>query len=85
MELGPVHAVLLAEARERAGKARLLRYDNIDPIKERKSRGAVAHAEADRVATRAKGATFREAAEAFIGAHEAAGKNAKHGRNGLVP
>jgi hypothetical protein len=58
MELGPVHAVPLAEARERAAKARLLRYDNIDPIKERKSRDAVAHAEADRVATRARGATF---------------------------
>jgi hypothetical protein len=42
MGLGPVYAVSLAEARERAAKARPLRYDGIDPIEERKSRRAVA-------------------------------------------
>jgi integrase len=72
MGLGPVDLVSLAEAREKARECRKQLLDGIDPIKERrmKRQGVLA--------TQAKGITFKECAEAYIGAHEKSWKNAKH-------
>jgi integrase len=72
MGLGPVHAISLAEARERAREARRALVDGIDPIEARKGQKA-AHA-----AAVARGVTFQAAAEAYIAAHSAAWKNPAH-------
>jgi integrase len=72
MGLGPVHTIGLAEARERARECRRLRLDGIDPIEVRRSR---------QVATRleeARAMTFTECAAAYIVAHRAGWRNAKH-------
>jgi integrase len=72
MGLGPVHTIGLKEARERAQEARRQRLDGIDPIDARK---------AARTATKlaaAKAMTFRQCAEAYIDAHKAGWRNAKH-------
>lgn len=72
MGLGPLHTVNLAEARERARRARLLLLDKIDPLAERQAKQA-----AERAAE-AKRVTFREAADAYMAGHRAGWKNAKH-------
>ncbi len=57
--LGPLHTVDLADARERARKARLLLLDGHDPIEARRAERAAAALEA------AKQITFRQAAEKY--------------------
>jgi integrase len=65
MGLGSFATFTLAEARERARKARQLVADGIDPIDERRAkRGAVA-----------RSLTFRQCAERYIAAHEAGWRN----------
>ena len=73
MGMGPLHTVSLAEARKRAAEHRLRRHDGIDPIEARR---------AERLQRRlddARTVTFRECAEAYIKAHSAGWRNAKHG------
>jgi integrase len=72
MGLGSLADVSLAEARDRARAARKLRSAGRDPLEARKAERA-----AQRLAD-AKAVTFRAAAEAYIRAHEAAWRNAKH-------
>lgn len=72
MGLGRFPDVGLAEARKKAEEARRQRAEGIDPIDARK--------EAERVArlARSEAMTFQKAAEAYIDAHEASWRNAKH-------
>lgn len=72
MGLGAVHAVTLAEAREKAADCRKLISAGIDPLTARKSEQTKAEVEA------AKTQTFRQCAEAFIASHKDAWRNAKH-------
>lgn len=72
MGLGAVHTVSLAEAREEARRCRLLVREGIDPIENRKAAKLAARAEA------VKAMTFKECADTYIKAHEAAWQNAKH-------
>jgi len=66
--LGPVRAVTLAEAREKAAELKRVLHQGGDPL-------ATVRAER-RQAT--GGVTFREAAERYIEAHRAGWRNAKH-------
>jgi integrase len=70
--LGPLHTIRLAQARLRAIDARQLLLDGHDPIATR-SAARVAARLAD-----AKTMTFDQCAEAYIDAHRAGWKNAKH-------
>lgn len=72
MGLGSVHAVSLVEARERAETCRSLRANGIDPIDRRLAEKAAKRTEA------AKSMTFQQCAVAYIDAHKAGWKNAKH-------
>ncbi len=72
MGLGSLSAVSLAEARTRALEARRLKSAGIDPIGARDGQRAMERAET------AKQITFKDAAEAFIKAHQAGWRNAKH-------
>jgi integrase len=72
MGLGPVHTVSLAEAREKAREQRQLLLDRVDPIEARDSLRRTA------VASAARSVTFKAEAEAYIEAHRAGWKNAKH-------
>jgi integrase len=72
MGLGPVHAIPLAEARKRAAKCRRMRIDGIDPIEARSEHRGWKRLEA------AKAMTFDACAAAYIAAHEASWRNAKH-------
>jgi integrase len=72
MGLGPLATIGLSEAREKAKTRRQERLDKIDPLEARKS--ARAAEEVDK----AKAITFDEAARAYIKAHEAGWRNAKH-------
>lgn len=72
MGLGPLHTVGLAEARERALKARQQLLDGIDPLEAR-------HAElAARALDAAKALSFEEAAKQYFAQHAKKWKNAKH-------
>jgi integrase len=73
MGLGPTHTVSLAEARQKALDARKLLIDGINPLVAKKQ-NQIAAALAD-----AKMMTFDQCAEAYILAHKAGWKNAKHG------
>jgi integrase len=73
MGLGPVHTVTLAEARYKALEARKLLLDGINPLAA-KRQGQIASAIAN-----AKMMTFDQCAGAYILAHKAGWKNAKHG------
>lgn len=73
MGLGPTHTVSLAEARQKALEARKLLLDGINPLAAKKQ-GQIAAALAD-----AKMMSFDQCAEAYILAHKAGWKNAKHG------
>ena len=73
MGLGPTHTVSLAEARQKALDARKLLLDGINPLAAKKQK-QIAAALAD-----AKMMTFDQCAEAYILAHRAGWKNAKHG------
>jgi integrase len=72
MGLGPLHTVTLAEAREKALACRKQRLDGIDPIEAKRAKKQRLQIEA------ARAMTFRQCAEAFINAHKAGWKNAKH-------
>src|SRR6266478_9484158 len=72
MGLGPVHAIPLAEARKRAAECRRMRVDGIDPIDARSAHRGWKRLEA------AKAMTFDACAAAYIAAHEASWRNAKH-------
>jgi integrase len=72
MGLGAAHTVGLAEAREKARKARLLRLDGIDPIQHRDDRLAALKLEL------AKAMSFRECAEAYIRTHRAGWRSVLH-------
>ena len=73
MGLGPTHTVSLAEARQKALDARKLLIDGINPLAAKKQ-NKIAAALAD-----AKMMSFDQCAEAYILAHKAEWKNAKHG------
>lgn len=73
MGLGPVGPVKLADAREKAERAKALVLEGIDPIDARDGERARQKAEA------AKVITFREAAEQYIAAQRDGWKNEKHG------
>lgn len=72
MGLGPLSVISLAEARKRAGDARLAAHDGIDPLEARKA------LRASRLAEEAKAMTFKQCGEAYIAAHIDSWKNAKH-------
>lgn len=74
MGLGPLHSVSLAEARQKAAECRRLRTEGTDPIEARDKALAATQLEA------AKAVTFREAAAAYIEAHKAGWRNAKHAK-----
>jgi len=73
MGLGPLHTISLSDAREKATECRKLVLDKLDPIEARKVRNLAEQVEA------AKAMTFEQCAKAFIEAHKAGWKNAKHG------
>jgi integrase len=70
--LGPLADFTLAEARERARKARQLIRDGIDPIDRKRE------LKAQELATRARQVTFGQCAEDFYRAHSPAWKHLKH-------
>lgn len=72
MGLGPLHAVSLAEARLNATECRKLLVQKINPIEARASQRTEAALNA------ANSLTFAQCAEAYIKAHKAGWKNAKH-------
>ena len=72
MGLGPVHTVSLAEAREKALACRKLRLDGIDPIEQRRAERA------GNGSTAAKAMTLPSMRRAYIAAHRAGWRNAKH-------
>jgi integrase len=72
MGLGGISKVSLADARKRASAHRLLLADKIDPLDRRE-----AESRAQRVAA-GRSKTFAECAAAYIKAHEADWRNAKH-------
>jgi integrase len=73
MGLGPTHTVSLSEARQKALDARKLLIDGINPLAAKKQ-NQIAAALAD-----AKMMSFDQCAKAYILAHKAGWKNAKHG------
>ncbi|HTZ35206.1 MAG TPA: integrase arm-type DNA-binding domain-containing protein, partial [Stellaceae bacterium] len=72
MGLGPLHTIGLADARDRARRARALILDGVDPIEARR----VTRLAAKRQAARAQ--TFKACAEAYLAQHRAAWRNPKH-------
>lgn len=72
MGLGPLALYGLKEARLKALDARRLRHEGIDPIDTRRAARAQAKLDA------AKALTFKQCAEAYIKAHRAGWRNAKH-------
>jgi integrase len=72
MGLGPTHTVSLAEARQKALDARKLLIDGINPLEAKKQNKIAA------TLAKAKMMTFDECAKAYILAHKAGWKNAKH-------
>ena len=74
MGLGGFPDVTLADARAAAREARKLIKAGVDPIDEAKA------AVSAQRASRAKALTFKQAALAYIAAHEGGWRNAKHGQ-----
>ena len=72
MGLGPYPDISLAEARAKASTHRKERHAGVDPLDAK-----AAQRQAQRLSA-AKGRTFREVAEEFIGRNEAGWRNAKH-------
>jgi hypothetical protein len=72
MGLGPLHTVSLSEARDKARDCRQLHLAGVDPIEARKEERAKGRLDA------AKAITFKEATEAYLKAHVAGWRNAKH-------
>jgi len=72
MGLGSLRTISLARAREVASNCRELRLQGIDPIVQRQGARAAARLDA------AKTLTFDECRNAYIAAHQAGWRNAKH-------
>ena len=72
MGLGPVHAIPLADARKRAAECRRMRFDGIDPIEARRAQRD------EKKLAAATAMTFDACAAAYIDAHKAGWRNAKH-------
>ena len=72
MGLGSLNDRTLAEARDEAAKARRLLRDGVDPIEARDAE------DKRRALDSARSMTFAECANAYIAAHKADWKNAKH-------
>jgi hypothetical protein len=72
MGLGPLSAVSLADARRKAAECRALKATGIDPIAAKNDAKLRAKLE------EAKAITFKAAAAAYIAAHRAGWRNAKH-------
>jgi len=72
MGLGSLRTISLAKARETASKCRELRLQGIDPIAQRQGTRAAARHDA------AKTMTFDDCRDAYIAAHRAGWRNAKH-------
>jgi integrase len=72
MGLGSLNTISLAKAREAASKCRELRLQHIDPIEQRASVCEAARLEA------VKTVTFDACRDAYIAAHQAGWRNAKH-------
>lgn len=72
MGLGPFHTVTLADARAAAVECRKLLLAKIDPIEARNAK------QAGEALNAARTITFNECATAYIKAHRAGWKNAKH-------
>ena len=72
MGLGPFHTVTLADARAAAVECRKLLLAKIDPIEARKAK------QAGEALNAARSISFNECATAYIKAHRAGWKNAKH-------
>jgi integrase len=72
MGLGPLALFGLSDARARALDARRLRHEGIDPIEARKAARMQARLDS------ARAMTFEQCAEAYIEAHRAGWRNAKH-------
>ena len=70
--LGPLHTVGLAEARERAKRARLQLLDGVDPLAAKQAQRAQEALQA------ARAITFEEAARTWYAQHQGSWKNAKH-------
>ncbi len=73
MGLGPTHTVSLAEARQKALDARKLLSNGINPLAAKRQK------QIDAALADAKMMTFDQCARAYILAHRAEWKNAKHG------
>jgi integrase len=71
MGLGPYPDVSLADARDAAKEARAAVRKGVDPIEERRQRKADARAAAGAM-------TFRQVADRYLAAHEAAWRSPKH-------
>jgi integrase len=76
MGLGGLHKVSLADARKKAGDARLLLSERHDPLTQRNLQD-VQHSVSEKLEAAAS-MTFDQCADAYIKAHEAAWKNEKH-------
>jgi hypothetical protein len=74
MGLGPLHTVTLADARSKALDLRRQRLDGTDPLTAKREAAAKARV------VDAKAMTFQACAEAYIAAHRAGWKNAKHAK-----
>jgi len=72
MGLGAVHAIPLVDARKRAAECHRMRFDGIDPIEVRRAEREQKKIDA------AKSMTFDACAAAYIDAHTAGWRNAKH-------
>jgi integrase len=72
MGLGPLRHVGLADARRLADEARRLKREGVDPIEHRRAR------QRDEALAVAKAVTFKQCAVAYITAHRAGWKSAKH-------
>ncbi|UEM03098.1 integrase arm-type DNA-binding domain-containing protein [Skermanella rosea] len=72
MGLGPLHAVTLAVAREKAAACRSDRFDGRDPLESRQASKL-----AEKLAA-SKAMTFRQCAAGYIDAHRSGWKNEKH-------
>ena len=72
MGLGPIHTVTLAEAREKATAARKQVLEGINPLEAKRQ------AKLEAATAKAKLMTFDQCASAYIEAHRASWRNAKH-------
>lgn len=72
MGLGPVHTISLAEARRKAADARKLVIEGVNPLEAKRQRQISAEM------AKARLMTFDQCAHAYIKAHRAGWKNAKH-------